>query len=245
MAKKVQVQTSQPPELPKPPFPVGDRGAFIRKAFIAINVVNVPTYECVVYSIAYGRVETMHIPVSEMGHDHNGKQTQFYVDGHHASFGPEGLAQTHLDWLRVQALKDGATPEAVRLLGAIKPFTKKEELEMAEKLKAKATGNAAALKAAAKKTPVGGEKKAPAKRGNADALAAARAAKNVNRKYKPLVKAKDLTLRDNSWTKYMVETILANKDTDSARAAHAASKDYVGKSLDFTWAEKKEYISFA
>lgn len=237
-------------EVPKPevPFSVCDRGAFIRKAFVACQIVNVPTYECAVYSIPYDRVEMMHIPVSEMGEDHNGKLTQFYVDGHHVMGGPAQLVKTHLLWLRIKALESGATPDAIRLLSkATKPFTKKEELSMAEKLKAKSTGNAKALKAAAAKTPVGGAKKTAGTKpkGNADALARARAAKNINRKYKPLVKAKDLTLRDGSWTQYMVTTILANKDTDSAKAAHTASKQYVGKNLDFTWASAKDYIQFA
>jgi hypothetical protein len=233
-------------KLAKPPFSVSDRGAFIRKAFIACELVSVPTYECLTYSIAYDRVEMMHIPVSEMGTDHNAIGLQYYVDGHHVMGGPAQLVKTHLQWLRNKALESGATPDAIRVLSKITgKFTRKEEDIMAEKLKAKSAPKKAdtkALKGAAKAAPVGGPKKNP---GNAAALAKAREAKAVNRKYRTLVKAKDLTLRDDTWTKFMVETILANKDTDSARAAHKASKQFPNKNLDFSWASAKDYIAFA
>lgn len=151
--------------------------------------------------------------------------------------------------LKTKALAHGATPEAVRLIGLVVALTKQEEATMAKpatKLAPKGADKTT-LAAAAKAAPVGGKAAAaaaPRPRGNPAALAAAREAKMVNRKYKALVKAKDLTLRDESWTKHMVETILGNKDTDSARAAHKESGEFEGKSLDFTWAAKKEYIAF-
>lgn len=142
------------------------------------------------------------------------------------------------------ALRLGATPEAIRLLGTLIPLTTKETKTMAEKLKAKGA-DAAALKAAAAKAPVAGKAAAAAKpkaRGNSEALAKARAAQQINKKYKPLVKPKDLKLR--GWTLHMVQTILANKDTDSAKAAQAATKgEFAGKNLDFSWAATKGYIS--
>lgn len=221
MAKK-----EEPAKLPKPPFSVGDRGAFIRKAFVAVDIVNVPTYECVVYSIAYNRVETMHIPVSEMGDDHNGKKTQFYVDGYHTGFGPNGLAKTHLGWLRIQALEQGATPEAIRLLSrATKPFTKKEEATMAEKLKSKSAPKQAdtkALKTAAAKTPVGGAKK----RGNPEALKRAREAKAPDtRKIKALIKPKDITAREGSTRRTMLEALLSSKTVAEFRAKGYSAGD--------------------
>jgi hypothetical protein len=94
--------------------------------------------------------------------------------------------------MRDKALRYGATPEAIRLLGLVCPVTKMECEEMAEKLKAKggaaaksggkaaAKGDAEALKAAAKTAPVGGKKaatEAPKKRGNPEALAKAREAR--------------------------------------------------------------------
>lgn len=68
-------------------------------------------------------------------------------------------------------LEHGATPEAIRLVGEISPFSKKELSTMAEKL-AKGKG---AAKAEPKTKPVAGGGKAA--KGNADALAAARDAK--------------------------------------------------------------------
>lgn len=246
MAKQVQSLIKQRTELPKLPFSVGDRGAFIRKACVAVKYRMVEVAEIVVYSFPYDRVEYMRVPVEDISLDEN-KPSQYYVSDDHIMGGPAQGAKNSLAWLRHRALESGATPDAIRVLGSFEPFTKKEELSMAEKLKTKAskTADTKGLKAAASKTPVGGKTDKPKKAGNADALARARAAKNVNRKYKPLVRAKDLKLRDDSWTKYMVETILANKDTDSAKAAHASSKQFEGKNLDFTWASAKDYIQFA
>lgn len=88
------------------------------------------------------------------------------------------------------ALRYGATPEAVRLLGLLCPVSKQEEATMAEKLKAKSpkAADKEALKAAAKEAPVGGKKAtakadaAPAekpanRKGNPEALAKAREAR--------------------------------------------------------------------
>lgn len=97
---------SNEPEFPKLPFPVGDRAAFIRKAAVAVKTVMVPTAEVVTYSIAYDRVEAAHIPLSQISADPN-TRGQYYVDGHHTGTGPKGLAQTHLSWLRSQALTSG------------------------------------------------------------------------------------------------------------------------------------------
>lgn len=148
---------------------------------------------------------------------------------------------------KAQALTDGATPEAIRLLGTLIPLTTKETNIMAEKLKAKGPDKAA-LAAAAKKAPVAGKGAAAAPKknpGNAAALAKAREAQKVNKKYKPLVKAKDeLVTKLRGWTAFMVGVIIAHKDTDSAKATMAATKgEYAGRNLDFTWAAKKGFIS--
>lgn len=98
--------------------------------------------------------------------------------------------------LRDRALRYGATPEAIRLLGLICPVKKKEADEMAEKLKSKGSaaakstakaptkGDAEALKSAAKGAPVAKGKPAPAekpkKTGNPAALEKARAARGAN-----------------------------------------------------------------
>lgn len=218
MSKKAEKPRSSPTELPKVPFSVGDRGAFIRKAFVACEVVNVPTFECVVYSIAYDRIEMMHIPVSEMDATHDGQRRQFYVEGHHVSGGPAHLVKTHLQWLRSKALESGATPDAIRLLSrATGAFTKKEEKEMTEKLAKKTAPKKAdkeGLKAAAKAAPVGGKKRA----GNADALKKAREAKGPdNRKIKALIKPKEIKAREGTARHKMLTDLLASKTVQEFR----------------------------
>lgn len=102
-----------------------------------------------------------------------------------------------------RALRHGATPEAVRLLGLLCPFSKEELNTMAEKKLAPKKGDAEGLKSAAKKAPVGGGKaeKAPARKGNPEALAKAREASSAKQdafkaeKLTVLVKAKDSGLR--------------------------------------------------
>jgi len=37
---------------------------------------------------------------------------------------------------------------------------------------------------------------------------------------------------------------MAHKDTDSAKAAHAKSKQYPNHKLDFNWAAQQGYIAF-
>jgi hypothetical protein len=218
MAKKEQIGNAPLTELPKVPFPVGDRGAYIPKAVVAAEIVHVPTVGAVAYSIAYDRVEVVYISVSEISLDPQG-QKQFHVDGNHVMGGPSRLAQTHLAWLRDRALKSGATPDAIRLLEKItkNPFTKKEEATMAEKLKSKTApkkADADELKAAAKKNPVGGKK-------NADNLAKARAARAEKgpdmRKIKPLIKPKDVTAREGTYRHEMILDLLSSKTVQEFR----------------------------
>lgn len=199
------------------PLPIGDRAAFIRKASVAVDIVDVPTAMVVTYSVAYDRVEVAHIPLSEIG------GRQYYLDGDHTGFGPAGLAKTHLSWLRSQALSGGATPEAVRLLAkATGAFTKKEEATMAEKLKSKAAprkANAKALKEAASKTPVGGGKPtSPKRKGNAEALKKAREAKGPDtRKITALKKPKDIEARAGSFRHSMLVDLLGSKTVQEFR----------------------------
>lgn len=204
--------------VPPTPFPVCDRGAFIRKAFVACDIVSVPTFECLTYSIAYDRVEMMHIPVSEMGIDHEGKRTQFYVDGNHVMGGPAHLSKTHLQWLRLKALESGATPDAIRLLSnTTGKFSQKEMNDMAEKLASKAApkkADAKGLKKAAASTPVGGKKG----RGNTEALKKAREAKGPDtRKIKANIKVKDIAAREGSYRHKMVTALLGSKTVQEFR----------------------------
>jgi hypothetical protein len=229
--------------VPKMPYSVGDRGAFIRKAAVALELVNVPTVRVVTYNIPRNCVEVIEIPVSRLSTDANTKD-QYYIDGGHISGGFPAMAKIHLSWLRHNALISGATPDAIRLLSkATGAFTKKEEKEMAEKLKSKSAAKAdkEGLKAGAKAAPV--SKKASTKRGNPEALAKARAAKGPppNRKYKGLVKAKDLTLR--GWTRRMAEIALGNTTTDAANAELKKDKEYSDKRIDYSWLASKGIIS--
>lgn len=218
--------------LPKAPFSVGDRAAFIRKATVAVELIQVPTYLVVAYNITHDRVETLHVPASRIATDSNTPE-QYYVDGDHVSGGVPAMTKTHLSWLRSNALERGATPDAIRLLEkATGRFSKKEVASMAEKLKAKSTRAKPAtdeLKAAAKSTPVakGGKPKgeaaaaeAPKRKGNADALAKARAARQSGpdtRKIKALIKPKDIAAREGSYRHTMLTDLLASKTVQEFR----------------------------
>lgn len=142
----------------------------------------------------------------------------------------ENPISTHLSTLRRTALEHGATPEAIRLLGSLEPWTKKEENIMAEKLKAKASAakpDKETLKSAAKSAPVGGKKgSSPAKKGNAEALAKARAAKGPdNRKIKALIKTKDINARAGSKRHEMLTALLGSKTVQEFRDKGYTSGD--------------------
>lgn len=66
--------------------------------------------------------------------------------------------------------------------------------------------------------------------------------KGSNRAYK-LAGRKDES-KPGTFRTYMLSTIMAHKDTDSAKAAHAKSKQYPTHKLDFNWAAQQGYIAF-
>lgn len=123
--------------------------------------------------------------------------------------------------LRYMALEYNATPEAIRLLNELSPFSEEEKKIMAEKLKAKATAakpDKEGLKSAAKKTPVGGASAKP--RGNAAALAKARAARNSGpdmRKVTGLIKPKDIAARAGTFRYQMLSDLLGSKNVQEFR----------------------------
>lgn len=207
---------------PAIPFSVGDRAAYIRKAAVALEQYMVPTFRVVTYNIAYNRIEAIDIPCSRISHDAQTKD-QYYVDGDHVSGGSPAMAKTHLSWLRSQALESGATPEAIRLLEkATGAFTKKQESEMAEKLKTKSAAKAdkEGLKSAAKSAPVAKKNAAepPKKRGNAEALAKARESKGPDtRKITANIKAKDIAARPGSKRHEMLTALLSSKTVQDFR----------------------------
>lgn len=92
---------------------------------------------------------------------------------------------------------------------------------MAEKLKAKASAakpDKEGLKTAARKTPVAKDSAKPKRKGNADALAKARAAKGPdNRKVKALIKAKDIQARAGTFRHQMISDLLSSKTAQEFR----------------------------
>lgn len=67
-------------------------------------------------------------------------------------------------------------------------------------------------------------------------------ARGGNRTYK-LAGRKDES-KPGTFRTYMLSTIMAHKDTDSAKAAHAKSRQYPNHKLDFNWAAQQGYIAF-
>lgn len=156
------------------------------------------------------------------------------------STSPELLA-TLIAGYRKVALEEEATPEAIRLLGELQPWTTREERIMAEKLKSKASAakpDKAGLKAAAKSTPVA-KGKGGGKKGNADALARARAAKKEAAgpdTRKITVLKKDHGAREGSARANILNTIYKAKTVQAAIDAGV-------KSGDVAWASRAGYIS--
>lgn len=190
------------PALPKFPFTMGDRGSYIRKAAVAVAAMGKEYIAVLHYEFAYNRVSVMAVHRDEIDASHQGTRAM-YVDGAHTNFGPTGLAKTHLQWLKIQALRGGATPDAIRYIKETIGLTKQEEQEMA--------------KAATKTKPVGkGGKVAGGKgKGNPEALERARAASQArnaeNAKQKLTVTAKlgDVKLRGGRLAKF--EWVAKNK----------------------------------
>ncbi len=155
----------------------------------------------------------------------------------------ENPISTHIDALRRMALEDGATPEAIRLLSKLQPWSKKEEHTMAEKLKAKGTAakpDKENLKAAAKSTPVGG-KGASKNKGNAEALAKAREARAAAAgpdKRKITVLKKDHGARAGTTRADLLNKIYKAKTVQAAVDAGV-------KKSDVSWAARSGYISLS
>jgi hypothetical protein len=160
------------------------------------------------------------------------------------SSAPELLASI-IERLRTIALQGEASPEAIRLLDTVEPWSEKEKKIMAEKLKAKAanvkTADKEGLKAAAKSAPVA-KKGGGARKGNPDALAKARAARAErgpdNRKVKPLIKAKDIAARAGSYRHTMLTNLINAKTVQEFRdKGHTAG--------DLAYATKAGIVSVA
>lgn len=182
MARK-KTPESQKAQLPKLPFSMCDRGAYINRPWVAIERMGKEYLGAVYFRFATGVVEACAVGVHEIDIDRNAHagRKQFYVDGHHTMNGPTGIAKTHLQWLKNRALMGGATPDAIRLLKMVTEVTKKEEAEMAakEKLAKKTAKTSTEADAGAAPVGKGGKAGATAKKskGNPEALKKAREAR--------------------------------------------------------------------
>lgn len=134
--------------------------------------------------------------------------------------------------LKSKALICGATLEAIQLLAELTPLSKEEETTMANPKLSKKPAAATAAKAPK-------EKKAGA---------VGRVAAEFD--YKVVKGAKNET-REGTWTRHMIEVILAHTSTAEARAANANAKGatskgqkFSDKSLDFAWAKAQGFITF-
>lgn len=145
------------------------------------------------------------------------------------------------------ALRCGATPEAIRLIGQFVTLTKNEEISMADKLKTKAAPKAAdkeALVSAAKAAPVAKPKAAPAKVANkgGEALKAANEARQAGvlaerNKQKIKVLNKNHTARDGSNRANMLNIVLRSKSVGEAIENGAGW-------IDVKFAKDAGYIDF-
>jgi hypothetical protein len=157
------------------------------------------------------------------------------------SLSPETSLSESVASLKRQGLKFGATLEAIQLLGTLTSLTTTEEAMMAD---AKKLARKEELKAAAKEAPVKGNKAAatgdaPKKKGNPEALAAARAAKDSgpdNRKITVL--KKDHGARDGTKRADLLNKIFKNKTVQAAVDAGV-------KKSDVSWAAREGYISLS
>lgn len=166
--------------LPKMPYTVGDKGQFIRKALVAVDTITVKVVEMLHYSFAHSVVDVVRVAEQEIDYGPGAKR-QYYVEGDHVMGGPSGnVCQTHLQWLKIQALNVGATPDAIRLFKKVMKITAKEESEMAAKEKLAKKTAKTKTDADAGAAPVGGGGKAATakkSKGNPEALKKAREAR--------------------------------------------------------------------
>lgn len=155
-----------------------------------------------------------------------GIRDRYVPDDQLVNYTPEECAlQSAIQELKVSMVAEGATPEAVILVGAVSPFEEEELNTMADKLKTKTSAKKPADKAKGDK---------------AKGAAVPRSAPDF--KYKAGPNAKEVKGREGSWTARMIEIALANKDAASAREELAKDKTFGEKRMDFGWLEKKGVI---
>lgn len=174
MGKKVSEAVAIPKGWPAPPFMMvdttsigGNKLLILARSALAWIGVEYSPYDYVRDIVVHDRHTSRAAT----------KGRRFYPWEHNTNLvtGEKRVYEEHVQALRALARRDGATPEAIRLLNGIQPFTAKDVEDMAEKLskKTEAPKKAAAPKADKKAAdaPKSGRK------GNPEALAKARAAR--------------------------------------------------------------------
>lgn len=148
-------------------------------------------------------------------------------------------------------LRSGDTKEFKKLSAIGQPFAaalKYHRDTPVTKPKAQLANGITAKDAPQSAKAVADQKTKPAKAENKGKARTEKAPKNkapsrgASRAYK-LGARKDESKPD-TFRRYMLSTIMAHKDTDSAKAAHAKSKQYPNHKLDFNWAAQQGYIAF-
>lgn len=174
MGKKVSETVTVPKGWPEPPFMMVDTASITSRKLLVL-ARSALAWVGVEYS-PYDSVRDIVV------HDRHtsraaAKGRRWYPWEHNTNLvtGKKSVYEEHIRALRLLALRDGATPEAIRLLDGIQPFTRKEVEDMADKLAKK--GAAAKKEAPAKADKKAAEKPASGRKGNPEALAKARAAR--------------------------------------------------------------------
>lgn len=173
MGKKVSEVVAIPKGWPAPPFMMvdtasasGNKLLILARSALAWVGVEFSPYDYVRDVVVHDR------HTSRAG----AKGKRFHPWEHNTNLvtGEKRVYEEHVVATRSLALRHGATPEAIRHLDGIQPFTAKEVEDMAGKLSKKT--EAPAKPAKAEKAPKA-EKAASGRKGNPEALAKARAAR--------------------------------------------------------------------
>lgn len=148
------------------PVVVYDAMGYIRQQWLAVECVD-DVVQLVLADTTKPYLYTREVMLGQIGPA--GGKTRYII----ADKDPEVVAKYFKDRANAQ----GATPEAIRLIGLITPISKEELNTMAKENKLPPKkGDVEGLKNAAKKAPVGGAAAAKGKKGNPEALEKARAA---------------------------------------------------------------------
>lgn len=167
------------------------------------------------------------------------------------------FARSGPDVLVVTAGKETVTIERNRLtkqlnslatvgasLAAVRDYLAKHGKATAGLAKGVNTANAPHSVAAMASATRGAAKPATAKASGAAKAQRTVSAKDFAYSRAATADAKLATVRPDTFREYMVTTILAHKDTASAKAAHAKSGKYSNERLNFNWARANGYITY-